>query len=106
MPAAFAIEKGKAYPNGILPENMPRPIAGKMNKVPNFSNCANWQQCVALATQFGLVAQHGDLLDDFSQEALVPRRVVLLMRLDPLVRRDQQGLGLGVSLLPQQALAQ
>jgi hypothetical protein len=57
MPGAFAIEKGKAYPNGILPENMPRPIAGKMTKVPNFSNCANWQQCVALAAQFGLVAQ-------------------------------------------------
>jgi hypothetical protein len=57
MPAEFALEKGNVYPKGILPTNMPLPIAGKMTKVPDFTGCNSWQQCNALATRAGVVAQ-------------------------------------------------
>ena len=57
MPTDFAAAQGKPYPAGVLPENMPQPVAGKMTKVPNVTACSNWQQCNELITQAGLVAQ-------------------------------------------------
>jgi len=57
MPADFAVAKGKTYPAGVLPDALPTPIAGKMAKVPDVTNCANWQQCNQLITGQGLVAQ-------------------------------------------------
>ena len=57
MPAEFAATKGRTYPAGVLPENMPLPIAGKMTKVPDLSACTSWGQCNELITRAGLVAQ-------------------------------------------------
>ena len=57
MPADFATVKGKQYPKGVLPEEMPVPKAGKFTKIPDFTNCASWIECNSLAVGKGLTAQ-------------------------------------------------
>lgn len=57
LPADFAAAKGKQYPKGVLPEEMPVPKAGKMTTVPDFTNCASWIECTQRASERGLIAQ-------------------------------------------------
>ncbi len=57
MPADYAKGVSITYPQGVLPQDMPVPKAGKLTLVPDFSACASWVDCNALAASKGLTAQ-------------------------------------------------
>ena len=55
MPEEYAKhEPQERYPRATLPENLPKPKAGKMVDVPDFTGCKDWGACHAAASAVGL----------------------------------------------------
>jgi hypothetical protein len=57
FPGVYASDHGKVYPQGKMPDDLPRPKSAKMVDVPDFTGCENWNACTEAATRAGLVPE-------------------------------------------------